>query len=254
MRLLIPFVALLLMLAGCAGQDSGPAAGDSTATDALPESSAGTNESAEVFLDLPPTANITSSIVNGTVPFVANFTLDGTDPEGAMLMWRLDANGNGTFDVEGTGLPANAEFTFELPGEYLAVLEVSDGNHTINATVLVIAAEGIAPPYQHAEGGISGTSGVCHGAPDTGTGKSTIEIDVMTWGEAFTLTFRSGAAHVAYEFTNNAGDDLKSGHGGLSGGGWGFSGTVPDGATSLIVFACENTFDETYVYDAGTKP
>lgn len=104
---------------------------------------------------------------------------------------------------------------------------------------------------QHAEGAIDGESLVCHGAPDTGTGKAAIDIEPATWGGPFSLAFRSGAAHDLYRFVDDGGSVLLEGGGGLSQGmSWTFTGDVPEGATQLVMFACQNTFGEGYTYDA----
>lgn len=87
----------------------------------------------------PPTAALAADAVQGSAPFLVNFTIDGQDADADNLTWVLsfgDASSNET----GQSVPANVTHTFPQ-GNFTVVLTVSDGvaNASANLTIAVTA-------------------------------------------------------------------------------------------------------------------
>jgi hypothetical protein len=92
----------------------------------------------------PPHAAIAASNVTGTVPFSVSFDLSSDSASAEWLDWTFDANGDGTNDKTGYGLPAQVVFEFTEPGYFTATLSVTDiDGREGNATLLITA---VAPP------------------------------------------------------------------------------------------------------------
>ena len=78
----------------------------------------------------PPTGTIAAA-VNGTN---ATFSLDGSDPDGDVVVWELDfGDGTGT---NGTALPATVNHTY-VAGNYTANFTVTDGKDPVTYDLAV---------------------------------------------------------------------------------------------------------------------
>ncbi|MGB1585502.1 MAG: hypothetical protein ACPHID_00455, partial [Thermoplasmatota archaeon] len=116
---------LAAMLAGCTASDE-PA--EDPVNEPTPEDpTPALNET----LNLTITA-FEATVANGTAPLNVTFQFNGTGDD---IAWSLDADGDGTGDVDGTGFPANATFRYEVAGVFNATLTATSGNETTNATL-----------------------------------------------------------------------------------------------------------------------
>lgn len=67
------------------------------------------------------------------------FAINATDADGDELSWTLDGDGDGVVDAEGT--EATVSFTYEAAGNFVATLNVTDGNSTVTATATIEVIE-----------------------------------------------------------------------------------------------------------------
>lgn len=150
MRKTIILVSLFLTvgaLSGCTGDGTEPDSVD-TGTDGTDQTNTDSNET---LGEAPPAGNVLpvptleASNVTGTLPITVQFTMDGADPDGMFFQWTLDADGDGTTDIEGEELPATFEFTFDAAGDHTAVFNLSNGEDSAEATLDLTFA---APPVQ----------------------------------------------------------------------------------------------------------
>lgn len=86
----------------------------------------------------PPTANLTANVTNGSAPLAVSFDLTGEDADGDNLTWSFDADGDGEADADGAELPASFEYVYDEPGNYTAVLNVSDAEVSTAAELLIV--------------------------------------------------------------------------------------------------------------------
>jgi hypothetical protein len=144
MRTLAFLALLLLALPGCVGDD-GDGEGEETTSSTTTTTTAATNTTtAPPPVNTPPEANLTVDIDNGTAPLAVNFTLNATDLDGDVLNWTFDADGDGVFEANGTSadLPANVTFTYNAPGQWRAVLNVTDGLNATMANLTISVSSG----------------------------------------------------------------------------------------------------------------
>lgn len=163
MRLVAGGIALLILLAGCAGDDPSPEdlvvdPGDGPSATATAGSSAsggatpapggsdtppagnGTNSTAPGPADnTPPEASLAANATQVPVGGAVTFTLGGTDDDGDALAWTLDL-GDGTSET-GDALPAEVSHAFAAAGDHTVTLTVTDGTDEAQATVLVAVQE-----------------------------------------------------------------------------------------------------------------
>lgn len=148
--LLVVLLVAALALSGCAskggkgGDGAGPSSGTgsgsaSTSGSGTKGSAASGSASGAPGANLPPTATIKASTLNGTAPLNVSLTLGGADPEGQPLAWNLTFDGNGTAD--GTALPDTVNRTLQA-GNHTFVLTVSDGKASTRANVTIVVAPG----------------------------------------------------------------------------------------------------------------
>lgn len=156
MRFLAILTLLLVAFAGCSDRgDDEPAETTTTSTTQTTTStqttttrttSSAPSEPGEPEANQAPTGTLSASITQGEVPVDVAFTFEGSDPDGDALSWTFDANGDGTFEAEGTELPAAYNHSYADTGSYLANFTLSDGDLstsyevTINATAAAEAA------------------------------------------------------------------------------------------------------------------
>jgi glucose/arabinose dehydrogenase len=103
----------------------------------------------------PPTAVAAASPTNGPAPLTVAF--DGTassDPDGDVLNYAWDLDGDGAFD-DGTG--ATADFTYTQPGTYTATLRVADPSGAAGTASVAISA-GNTPPDAVIDAPLAGTT------------------------------------------------------------------------------------------------
>src|SRR5262249_25019300 len=76
-----------------------------------------------------PTAPITQPATpqTGTAPFTVSFNGTGTDPNGSMVKYEWDFNGDGIYDFTSPSSAATS-FTYLSPGTFTAVLRVTDND------------------------------------------------------------------------------------------------------------------------------
>ena len=91
----------------------------------------------------PPIAVAAATPTNGSAPLTVAF--DGTasnDPDGDVLTYAWDLDGDGAFD---DGAASTASFTYAQPGTYTATLRVTDPSGATGTSSLTISA-GNTPP------------------------------------------------------------------------------------------------------------
>jgi len=77
--------------------------------------------------NLPPTAALTLSYTGDSVPLAVEFDAAGSeDPDGRLISYEWDFNGDGLFDTYGNGPVAN--HTFNQPGTYQPLVRVTDNS------------------------------------------------------------------------------------------------------------------------------
>jgi hypothetical protein len=98
--------------------------------------------------DQPPTVEILAALDPGNTRLVANFTLNGTDPEGRQLEWRFDGDGDGRFETSGRGLPAEVQVVFTREGTYITTLQAHDGFHEVTTNLAIeVTTQDLTPFY-----------------------------------------------------------------------------------------------------------
>ncbi|HLF16043.1 MAG TPA: PKD domain-containing protein [Candidatus Thermoplasmatota archaeon] len=153
---------LIVALAGCSGgNDKGD---DGTTTTAPAPTTGGTTTAAGSTTsggattsgpapttgpaNRAPTASLEANETQGVSPLAVEFTLDGADADGNDLTWTLDVDGDGTVDFDGTGddFPATVTHTFDLAGDYLVVLNVTDDELSAEDSLHIqVAAPSVEP-------------------------------------------------------------------------------------------------------------
>jgi PKD domain len=143
-------LVLALLMAGCAAKDTATTSATGTKGTAGSGTGAatGTGTAGAGGPNQPPHATIALSNSTGAVPFNATFALTGTDPDGDALNFTLSF-GDGSA-MNGSKLPTNVTHRFATLGNFTAMLVVTDGKHTVNATVTVHVVKGLAasPPQK----------------------------------------------------------------------------------------------------------
>lgn len=201
-----------------------------------------------------PSGTLKASIKTGEVPLKVNFTMEGADVDGDALSWTLDADGDGEPDASGPApatFPVVANFTYTAPGEFKAKYTLSDGKLDVFYLVNITASASELPPpssgpviVQEETGTIllSGPS-ACQpfgGYPNLSGNRpdhvgfeplpesvgAQFETEFTTTGPITTLKvqFWAGGGTIVAEFTAASGDTV--------------TGTVPDGADSVIISVC----------------
>jgi len=99
-----------------------------------------------------PVASFTATPDNGQAPLLVNF--DGgtsSDPDGNIVEWAWDFEGDSTFDVSNPA--ATSSFTYDTSGTFNATLRVTDDGGTTDTTVVsvTVTAVDIAAPVAKAD-------------------------------------------------------------------------------------------------------
>lgn len=136
---LISSLVLVAALSGCLADEAEPASVSSTpTTSAAPVTNATTTSAAPnttVAANNAPTANLSSDVPNGTAPLNVTFTIEGTDADGDELSWTLDIDGDNESDYNGTELPSEIVHEYLEAGNYTAILNVTDGTNSTQASL-----------------------------------------------------------------------------------------------------------------------
>jgi PKD repeat protein len=228
MRLQTVVSVLLLVtlaFAGCSdkkggggeGDGTGTKTGTSTKTGSASGTSTGSGTSGPGGANRAPTASLSASVANGTIPLNVTFSVSGSDPDGDNLTWDL-AFGDGSAPAQGSGVPGQSNHTFTAAGNYTAVLTVSDGalEATSNVTVSVAAGGGSANSF------IVTLADICNsdelkpcarspnGCPDfrartPGTFCAWFPIPAELKGKEFTLTSTGGDPDAIFTASPNGG-------------------------------------------------
>lgn len=74
---------------------------------------------------------------NGSAPLEVAFSATVSDPDGSVVLYEWDFNGDGAFDTSSPS-SANAQFTYETSGLYHATLRVTDNDNLVNTSVIII--------------------------------------------------------------------------------------------------------------------
>lgn len=276
MRALLAVLLLLtLAFAGCASKGGGGGDDDPAGTGTSTESSSksgtgsrsgtGTGSSTATSTgpgegNQAPTATA-SVVVNGTS---ANFTLDGSDPDGDALSWELSF-GDGSANLTGTALPHNATHTY-VAGAYNATFVVSDGATATNKTIAVTVTGSGAATTQTFSSSYAIDNPACYGGPydaypsnASPSGEvaeflsyASLTLDAGTLGQPFVVTFVSGAASDHILFLDAAGETISDTATGIpDDADWEITGTVPANAATAVFYGCQNLAGEGFDYTAG---
>jgi uncharacterized repeat protein (TIGR01451 family) len=90
----------------------------------------------------PPTAVIQANPTSGATPLTVSFSGSGSsDPEGGLLTYAWDFDGNGTDDATGV----TTSTTYSTPGTYLARLRVTDPEGASDTETVTISANNTPP-------------------------------------------------------------------------------------------------------------
>jgi PKD repeat protein len=83
----------------------------------------------------PPTASLSADFPDGTPPHMVSFSAAGSfDPDGSIVLYQWDVNGDGAFEQEGT--QSSIQHTYIRPGLVDALVQVTDNRGgTDTATV-----------------------------------------------------------------------------------------------------------------------
>ncbi len=91
----------------------------------------------------PPTCILTASPASGDAPLQVTFSVSASDSDGTVASWAVDFDNDGTYDSQGTTLPASVTHTYLSAGSYVARLKVTDNGGAIAyATATVTVSEG----------------------------------------------------------------------------------------------------------------
>lgn len=96
----------------------------------------------------PALSSFSATPITGFAPLLVDFTASATDPDGYILTYEWDFDGNGISDAN-TGIVPNASFTYTNEGVYNAKLKVTDngGASTLSHVVTITVGSQInAPP------------------------------------------------------------------------------------------------------------
>lgn len=264
MRILAILLALTLLLAGCAssGGDEAPSSSSTTTSTAVAsQTQTSTTTSSTTTTTAPPAENKapTGSLGAVATGLQANFTLNGTDPDGDALSWTL-AFGDGN-RTEGTQLPVTIRHTFAAAGTFTAVFTLDDGQAQSSYNVTVAAtASPVTATTQDFQGGWSFANNVAcldssapyDAVPMTeGVTYLTFAVDPGTVGLPFVADFLSGAFIDHLLFLDAAGAILLDAEAGGTSFSWTAEGTVPPGAVLAVAFGCLGTPGEELTYHAG---
>lgn len=96
-----------------------------------------------VFVNEKVNASFTADPASGSIPLSVHFDAsESLDPDGEIVAYDWDLDGDGTFDAEGVSV----DYTYEKYGTYAVKLRVTDNNGESNsATTDIVVSEGNRP-------------------------------------------------------------------------------------------------------------
>ena len=98
------------------------------------------------YVNVPPVADLQSSVESGRAPLYVEFNASGsTDPDGEIVLYEWDFDGDGTYD-EDSGQYPYAEYTYTEEGFYIAAVRVTDDGGLTDVAILTVNAFGNQPP------------------------------------------------------------------------------------------------------------
>lgn len=250
-RFSVVLIGLMVVLSGClagektASDSTSPSPSVSETVDAGTSTNT-TEPSAEPSPDVPnssPTATLSASIENGTVPLNVTFDFSAQDADaGQELLWSLDADGDGSADAEGSrdALPGNYTHTYLVEGLFNATLLVDDGEANTSANItIIVSASAPSGPIQEVDGNVAASTlpscALQYPEQLEDIDHAVFDIDPRTFGLTFLLTFEVAAADtIGIDFVDASGASLAED----SSGGDPISGEVPENAARAYIWGC----------------
>lgn len=96
--------------------------------------------------NLPPLARLQADPVTGPAPLDVLVDASGSDPDGEVAVYRLDANGDGGFEIESSA-PIRSFVRYESPGTYrLALSLIDDAGAEARDSLEIQVSHPPAPP------------------------------------------------------------------------------------------------------------
>lgn len=260
-KLLPILIALIFALAGCLGiadDEPEPAgdgdgsngsqdAGDGDGTNGDNGNNAGGDD--DTGNDTPneaPTASLSANRTQGTANLSVTFDLDGSDPEEGHLTWTLDLGDGNT--TEGDELPDMYEHTFTTPGNFSVVFTVSDQeNETQDETLIEVQAPEETGPVQVVDGSFlvgNPLQGCVLAAYTVGLDNEatyySADLDEATHGLPYVAEFSSTVPSLGFLVAFAEGTSLTTAEttGPDPDAASTITGTVPDGAESIMLASC----------------
>ena len=98
-----------------------------------------------ILVGTSPTATVSTEgdTTAGVAPFEVEFEVDGTDPDGSIVLYEWDFDGDGIYDWSST-TSGDVTHTYTAPGVYVATLRITDNDGLITIIKVVITVSG--PP------------------------------------------------------------------------------------------------------------
>lgn len=148
----------------------------------------------------PINVTLDANVTQGILPLDVGFTMGSDDPAAGNLSWDFYPFTGSNATASGLGLPNATSHTYGSAGEFTARIEVSNGTHSGNATIIIVVEEEEAPTSTATglpEGAIGITFGeqsssgyfvaawtderFILGYPDN-AGEFTTKLDIEGWG------------------------------------------------------------------------
>jgi hypothetical protein len=138
----VPVVLLSVLVAGCS--DTPADVSNALDDDETLGADVGDDVSRpSVLANVPPIPTLDASMLNASIGATIEFTLEGADPDGDVLVWTLDMEGDATAEYNGTVLPASVNHTFAAAGTFNVTFTLSDGKvEAVTTLSIAIAADG----------------------------------------------------------------------------------------------------------------
>ena len=114
----------------------------------LAQSSTGETASAMVPITVensPPIATADVQPSNGAVPLIVQLLGTGTDPDGSVVLYEWDFEGDGTYDWSST-TSGNATYTYTQEGTFQAIFRATDNDGLSTTTSVQTTAVKVGPP------------------------------------------------------------------------------------------------------------
>lgn len=89
----------------------------------------------------PVVSSLTANPASGTAPLTVTFSTSSADPDGTIVRFEWDFDGNGTYDASTLANPTT--YTYASPGNYIARVKVTDDDGASDtAQISIVVAEG----------------------------------------------------------------------------------------------------------------